>query len=160
MPKLPTKTSHIDKLIKEVINNPENYNIITFDDKDGNPRIPLSLGCLINSIYSKLEGLYVHGGYIEPKNELEYLYQDYEHNEGYTGYGVVWMKLRFKGPKYVTILVWDRGNETIPIGSHDGEPSPCNEDLLHDKQIAAITPMLEKIVAVKLPNPTITYDIL
>lgn len=142
-----------------------NYRITKFEKKNGTPQIPMSPAMVINSIIKATEGLYVHGGYIDTREPIENLWQDYEHGEGYTGYGVVWMKLRFKGkqpntPLYVTIIVWDRGSEFVPLATHDGKTDIIDEEKLCYNQARAIPVMMDKITQIPLPIPPITYELL
>lgn len=154
-------TRHLLTLIDEDFTS-GNYTYQSFDkfNDQGYPLIPMSPGLVIQSMCKATQGLYVIGGYAEFTGRLNNVFQEYEHEEAaFTGYPVVWMKLRFAGPKFVTLMIWDRGTEVIPLCTRDGNVFELlNDDLLYKEQMKAIEKSMDIIHKLPLPNPPVTYD--
>jgi hypothetical protein len=98
-----------------------NYNIDKFIDGEKQPRIPFAPGCIFKSVYERLGGLFVECGRVWLSGDIEYLFQEYESGEGWTGYDLLYCRMRFKGPQYVTMIIWDKGTAAIPVQICDND---------------------------------------
>lgn len=137
----------------------ENFNLQKFIDGKPRPKLPFAATHIFKGIQDVLGGLFVDCGRIWLKNNIEYLFQEFETGEGWIGFDLLYCRLRFNHQVYVTIIVWDKGIFMIPVicqdqyGLHD-----LSEDLNQD-QIRIAREIIKIIHASSLPNPPITYEI-
>ncbi len=166
MKPLTNETKHIGRMSPETKLTDDVFQVQRFDelDKKGYPKIPISPGLVINQMTKQLQGLFVHSGRVWYKGTLLNLFNEYEPGEGYTGYDVIWFKLRYKGktpekPSYVTIMAWDRGTEVMALGSHDGEQVDWVNESIYPVQQSIVKKTLEYLATNEpLPDPPITYQ--
>jgi hypothetical protein len=125
--------------------------------KTGKFNVPFSPGHLFGSITRKTGGLMVDCGRVWMQGENEHLFQEFEKGEGWTGYDVLFLKLRFKGPQYVTFVIWDKGTKANIICVWDNNGYDGWETLT-DQQAKVIEGVTKHIYDMGLPNPPVTYS--
>lgn len=168
MKPLNKSTMHLGRMNPDINLNDDVMYIQRFDAmKNGNPIIPLSPGIAIKALTSKLDGMYLHGGYVNYKGSLLHLFditeaREHPHYPGiFTNYGIIWFKLRYAKNQIITLMALDRGTDVLPLGSHDGNEIDWVIDELYPIQENIVRKTLEHLSKNEpLPDPPITYEIL
>lgn len=150
---------HLSSIHDEDITR-ENISIIEYESPEG-IEMPVTDLNYFGAVCKQTRGLFVQAGAIVFNGSLKNIFQEYEYLKGrFTDRRLIWFRMRFSGPLYVTLFSLSTDKLIIYLCSDDGNPDYGSIEKIFDQpiQMKAFKEVVKLVREFLLPDPPITYE--